>query len=199
LKIRIINSWALAILLAKKHRSDTNKMGEINWLITLLVGALLSIPIGIIANLLSRPFEGWLSKQALMSKGKSVARLKKDYERIKNYHENPLYFQLIVNQRSVRSSVAQLSFILTVFLVVVIYLLNSNKAFFGPIELPIAFFSTLLTIPISIMAFLTMLLTALNQNSMNNLADDISRVIKFDEYEKTTLARIESLESLIKK
>ena len=173
-------------------------MGEINWLTTLLIGALLSIPFGIIANLLSRRFEGWLSKQAIMSKGKSIARLKKDYERIKNYHENPLHFQLIVNQRNVRSSLAQLSFMLTVFFIVGTYLSNSNKAFL-PIGFPIVFFVRLLILLTSIVGFLSMLLTLLSYFSVSYLDDDISRVIEFDEYEKTTLARIENLESLIKK
>jgi len=173
-------------------------MGEINWLITLLLGALLSIPFGIIANILSRPFEGWLSKQAIMSKGKSVARLKKDYERIKNYHENPLYFQLIVSKRNTRSTLASFSFIMTALFAAGIYLLNSNEGIFISTKLPISTLVSLLTILTLILGFLSMLLVFLNYFLMNSLDDDISRVINFDEYEKTTVARIEKLESLLK-
>jgi hypothetical protein len=63
--------------------------GEINWFATLLIGAVLSIPFGILTNLLSHRFENVLARRSVSAKRKTLKTLYKERERTIYFHDHP--------------------------------------------------------------------------------------------------------------
>jgi len=63
-----------------------------NWLLTILIGALLSIPIGIATNLFTPKLVEILNRSAKASHNKKLATLKKEYEFIQRLHDNEKLF-----------------------------------------------------------------------------------------------------------
>ena len=164
-------------------------MGEINWVVTILLGALISIPFGIFANLLTRRFEGWLGKQAISFKGKSLARIMKEYNRIKAYKDTPTLIQLKVNFFVIRSLLTLNFFMLAVILSGVAFFIirfgttsDNLNAIIGLLMLA-SFSFVLLT---TVYAFISLY-------TSGNLEEDMSRLEKFDEYEKQALSNVEAL------
>ena len=172
-------------------------MGEINWIATLFLGALLSIPFGIVANLLSRPAENWLTQQAITSRSKSITRIKEEYQRAKDLHEDPMKLQLVINKRVVSSFFSILAFIITIFFTLLLYFAYSYRTV---LNIPAAQ-STLLfgffSFFIALIAFLTMVHALLGLLLLQSASNDITRAIEFDTYEQQALSELKKLENTL--
>ncbi len=172
-------------------------MGEINWIVTLLLGAVLSIPFGMAANYLSRHTENWLAQKEIISRKNSIAQIKEDYERVKLFHENPTKLQLHVSKHIIGSLLAILTLIATISFITILYLAYSyGSAMKIPLLSEILFqFRFFLGSGLIILATLMVLLLTSVLSTLGTVENDIKRVINFDKYEKQTLDEIKKHES----
>lgn len=166
-------------------------MKDINWLLTILIASILSIPFQILTNLLTPKIQKFLEKRSISSKGKSLKQIKDDYNRIKELHDNPHLMEL------------QTYFHLLYGLYGVIYLL-----FFWIVTLISTYFAITSknesTIQIStytalFFAFLSLLQLNTITINLRNSFKDIRRIKNFIDYEKVQIEKIKELESLINK
>jgi ABC-type multidrug transport system fused ATPase/permease subunit len=152
-------------------------MGEVNWALSLLIGLVFSIPVGIFANLLTPRVQEWLERRAITTHGKTLARLKSDYERIKNLHSNGVLLQLVMTRYVVRSVAFLVFFVPGLFAIQ--FLENPTTKF---LLYALIFFAAYIT------GF-----------TSDNIVSDITRLIRFEEYESQVLAQISQLESRLGK
>jgi len=149
-------------------------MGEVNWIATLLLGLLLSVPFSILSNLWTPRVQHWLSMRSLSSRNKKLKRLKEEYERIKTFHDNPTHLYLTV-AKTVIDTLGRI-FVLIIF-IPVLQAVISVKDFVGVIVWGI---------------FLILALAF--GDTLSELRDDIKKIGGFEKYEKDALASINELE-----
>jgi flagellar biosynthesis protein FlhB len=170
---------------------------EVNWIITLLIGSLLSIPISVLANLMTPVFQKWFEKQAGSVRNKSLARLKREYERVKNFREQPTLLQLAVNEYLIRGIILICALVIGVTYFVIVYFIDNmpslNNALGSEIIKSGSFFMS------SIIWLFTMVFILTFISGLFDLLSDYSRLKQFDKFEKKSLARISELENINKK
>jgi len=84
-------------------------MSEVNWLVTLLIGAIVSIPLSIFANLFTPQIQKWVDGLFVSNRGKTLGSLRKEYNEIKELRADPQRTQLLVFWQI-------LSYILSIFI-----------------------------------------------------------------------------------
>lgn len=153
-------------------------MGEINWFVTILIGAMLSIPFSVIANLLTPKIQIWWERRSLSTQGKTLARLKSDYERIKQLHDNSTILQLTVFSWIIKGFIA---LFLVILIVIIVPLITSTNNLISVV------LSVILVLMIPVLA--TVILWRLMA-----LDTDLTRLRHFEKYTADALAQIDSLE-----
>ena len=167
-------------------------MENINWLLTLLVGAFISIPFGIITNLVTPKIQTYIDKRNLSSRGKTLAQLKNEYDRIKWLHDNPHELQLRVNIRLAHgiAGVYLFLFFLIGFLISSYIASISNSS--PSIQIGAVVASMFL-------ALILFIIFNIGEGRMMKLHGDLTRIRDFEEYESKHLAKIAELEHAITK
>lgn len=69
-------------------------MGEINWVVSLLIGVIISIPIGIFTNIMTPIIQDKIEKATLSTQKKSLERLRKEFSEVKELHDDPNLFSV---------------------------------------------------------------------------------------------------------
>jgi hypothetical protein len=165
---------------------------EANWVSTLIIGAILSIPISILANIMTPTFQKWFDKRARTAYSKSLAELKKEYEQIKIFKEKPASFQFVINEFLIKG-------------VIVLCLLGLGMAYFMllyifdnfHLGIPLVQADTVKNILglLSTIAWLLVLaFMASIMNGLINLLSKYSRLKQFEKYENETLTKMKELE-----
>jgi hypothetical protein len=152
-------------------------MNEVNWLLSLAVGLILSVPFGIATNLLTPRIQELLERQTITARGKTVARLKADYERIKRLHDDPTLLQLTMALYIMRGVAFLVFFIPSLFVIQLSADSTTKLLLYGVIMLA---------------AYTTGFGT-------NKIVSDITRLTRFGEYEREVQNRIAQLESNLTK
>ena len=141
--------------------------------------------------------ESKFEKQAGSVRNKSLARLKTEYERVKNFREQPTLLQLVVNEYLIKGMLLVCALVIGVAYFVVVYFIDNvpsiNNAFGLEILKRGSIFMSLLIWLLTVGFILTFVF------GLNNLLSDYSRLKQFDKFEKKSLARINELENLNKK
>ena len=92
--------------LVSEISAGERKMPEPNWIVVLLVGAavgaLLSIPLNLVANLVTPGLQDWLVSRSLANKGKQLKRIEQEYARVKELHEDRDLLNLRIAQLVIR-------------------------------------------------------------------------------------------------
>lgn len=161
---------------------------EPNWIITLLLAAAISIPLSVLANLLTPKVSAWLDKRGLESKGKSLQTLRSDYTRIKSLRENPNALRLWLAMGITHLLVSILALITFGFFVSLTQELNRLiPEFFGK------YFSLMQFIVVATGFSLALYLSG----NVSSIMQDMNRLRDFDEYEKNALEEINKLEQTV--
>ena len=161
--------------------SNGELMGEINWFVTLLISLLLSIPVGLVINLLTPPLQDWVDRRTISSRGKRLDRLKSEYQNIKELHDQPELLNLTVT-RLIMQGLSFLMFAIITFIAFPrLVSWGLGDSLFG---------ETL----VGFIYLLTTIMLALLINRLDSLARSLTRLIKFSEYEKEVLTKINALE-----
>lgn len=167
---------------------------EVNWITTLLIGSLLSIPISVLANLLTPVFQKWFERQAGSVRNKSLIQLKKEYERVKIFREQPAQLQLKVNEYLVKGMLLIVILVIGIAYFVITYFVdNLSSLNTAPGVEMVKYGCVFASVTIWLFAMVFILTFVFD---LIDLLSDYSRLKQFDEYEKKTLERIEELENL---
>ncbi len=148
-------------------------MTEPNWLVTLVLAAVLSIPISIGANLLTPRIKDWLDRRNLTNRSKALQRSKIEYDRLKQFHDDPARLQ-VKAYRTFLSLIADFLFILASIGVV---------AAFSDAGLRVIMLMVLAT------------LVGLGFVIGIDLDNDLEKLSSFEKTETKLLARIKELET----
>ena len=73
-----------------------------NWLIVLVLGLALSIPVSLLTNLATPRVQNWLDRRAMSNKGKRLKRLEQEYD-VKELRDNPSLLYLRVAHHAILS------------------------------------------------------------------------------------------------
>jgi hypothetical protein len=160
---------------------------DINWTVTLLLGAVLSIPFGILANLLTPRVQDWLVKRSLTSRGKTLARLKQEYEGICKLRDDSSLLGLRTTQMIFMALGTFFGIILILALMPVFYVLGTSSMPFPAHEMVTQVFLAIVYAFVLFFALVVFL-------SIYGFYDDILRLLEFEEYKRKTLTRIAELE-----
>jgi len=73
-------------------------MDNVNWIVTLIIGALLSIPVGIFVNIVTPNARDWMSKYSLKIRESNVLRLNQELSYLEYYklNRNLIYIPVIL-------------------------------------------------------------------------------------------------------
>lgn len=147
-------------------------MSEVNWLTSLAIGALLSIPISIFANLSTPKIQNWLDKRALSTRGKRLEQLKKEHSQVLLLHNNQSLLQLTIS-RAIIDTLARLFFIVVAIPMLAFSPDGVGKTtIFGVLAVGALFFS----------------------DRLRDLARNLTRLIDFDDYDEEITRKIAELE-----
>ena len=160
---------------------------DVNWTVTILVGAALSFPVGILANLLTPRVQDWLVERSITSRGKTLERLTAEYERLCRLRDHPSRLWL----RATQLVLLSLGSILTVILVAT-YILFAYTVLTNLVSSP---FRELFTQVAPVLFYILVpILATLGCLAIITFLRDITQLLEFEEYEKRILARIAELE-----
>ncbi|HLE29989.1 MAG TPA: hypothetical protein VI793_17825 [Anaerolineales bacterium] len=168
-------------------------MSAENW-VFLMLGALLSIPLSIAANLLTPRFQNWLDRRALSVHGKTLERLKEELHRVRMMNENPKLLYYIIINRVLLTLIAILTCIVLAAFTVLFWLSALGSEVVNmPYVLSILKFSLMSVLMLTSL----LLLNFVSLRTISNLYAlvlDLIRLLNFGNYEKDTLTRIAELE-----
>lgn len=171
-------------------------MGEVNWLVSIIIGAVISVPVGILTNLLTPKIQDFIEKNTLSTQSIKVNRLRIEYEKVKELHDKPQLLSIKVSSNVVRALLTILvSFFcgLTVFFLEVIN--NQTKTFefsaFG--NVPFLFLADFIVIGLS----LVILQSEINQ--LFEFVKDLIKLSNFEKYQKESMLKLEENKKSSKK
>jgi len=167
---------------------------EANWTTTLIIGSILSIPISILANLMTPTFQKWFDKRARTAYSKSLTQLKKEFDEIKMFREQPNSFQFVINEYLIKGVLVLCSLALGTAYFAALYV---YKTF--PINVPSlqsVIEISLATISMILWLFLIIFILSM-VNGLIDLLRKFSRLKQFEKYENATTTRIQELETSI--
>lgn len=168
-------------------------MDKINWVVTLIVSLILSLPVGVLANLWTPRIQDWLVKRALSSRSKVISRLTYEYSRVKNLQANRSNLLLKIATVFLVTMIAFFSTLLFIaYLCVLIYLHVSPS--YGNLLIKFPFYSRVELIVILVLFICSLIINYIVLIWITELAQDIIRLRQFKSYEKRILDRIAKLE-----
>ncbi|MBI5352128.1 MAG: hypothetical protein HZB50_05780 [Chloroflexi bacterium] len=149
-----------------------------------LIGALIAIPFSYFINLTTPSMKTWLDKRSINNKGKSIKRIKKEYEITKKYKENPeaLTHDLI-------GSLGQF-LVIGVFAFIILFAFIAFLVTFGKDTSYDKYHAIVLII---FFIFIFLVLSFMGSDFMK-IIDMNRRITQFKEYELSALNRIAELE-----
>jgi len=168
-------------------------MSEPNWVVTLLLSLVLSIPIGIMSNLLTPRIKNWFAKRATSIRGKRIEELRKEYELAKQLHDKPELLNQIVAREIIESIIKLAAGSLFFFLVYARLIVGSSQLF---VDSKGNITPSTIAGDLSFLLFIAIVFISITYvtNSLSGLSRTLSRVIDFEAYEKAVLAQIKELE-----
>lgn len=169
-------------------------MNEITGITTLFISVGLSIVVGLLTNLMTPIVQDWINKRSVSTRGKTLARLKEDYERIKRWHDTPAVLLVDIAPLIV-ITIALILFLLLLFMAISGQILAVVLSTVPLQQAPTNYRQFLLTwksinIGLGILGIITMV----SFIRLSAYLFDIFRLRNFEKYEKTILARINELE-----
>ena len=168
---------------------------EVNWVTTLIIGSLLSIPLSILANIMTPTFQKWFNKRTRTARTKSLADLKKEYEQTKTFKEQPAVFQFATNEYLIKGMIVLCLLALGTSYFALFYAVDSLSNVFSFLQTDII---KLLLALISAVVWLLMLVFMASMiNGLLDLWVKYSRIKQFEKYEKEILAKIQEIEKNI--
>jgi hypothetical protein len=153
-------------------------MGEVNWVVSLTIGLFLSIPISIIANLLTPRIQNWLDKRAVSTRGKRLEQLKREHNHVVALRNDPSLLQLTVS-RAIVDALARLFFLVVAFPILSSLLSDQSWG--------------------TVILGLFTLFALLFSDRLNDLVRNLTRLIEFDKYDRETAAKIAEFENNARK
>lgn len=157
-------------------------MGEINWVLSLFIGAILSIPVGVLTNLLTPAIQDKFEKNALSTNKKKLERLKKERNEVKELHDNPLLF-------SVKTARFTLSGLATIVISIAVILVIMGATIFFSVSSSLNQLKSTLAL---IIIYIPLLI--IEQAQIGNFVKIIIRLLNYEEYIKKVSIQIEELE-----
>lgn len=161
-------------------------MDQSSWIAGLIIGALLSIPLSILANLITPRVQEYIERRAIFSRSKSLYNLKTEHERIKQLQANPALLNVIAH-RQVVAALSGLYSVMSILLLIWLGLtfLHELRPFFEVFS--------------GIAIFVLAIGSSVIQSRLSRLTDDLIRLSRFEKYEAEMEARIKRLENDLQK
>jgi hypothetical protein len=159
-------------------------MGEINWLLTILVGAIISIPFSVLSNFLTPIIQEKMEKSALSTKEKKLTRLQKEFKETKELYDKPHLFSAKVAQKSlgglsiVMFSLSAIIIVATLEMVKKYYIVSSPPS---------------LTNTQLIFLIFLMIMLLIGGNILSEFLNIVIRLSKYEEYKKDVVTQIKLL------
>ena len=164
-------------------------MPEPNWISLLSLSLLLSIPVGILTNLLSsflyKNFESRQAKRAVSLANKQLDELREEYLRIEKLRNNPQLFYATFASQTLHA-------ISSLFLLLLILAVSLALAIMASLQWQLGIWPYLLSAAIGAVFAYT------GFNVVSRWTLDIYRVINFETYGPDARKRIEELEERVK-
>lgn len=168
---------------------------DISGTFTVILSVIVTIIVSVVANLFTRPVQRWLDRFVTTTRGKTLSRLKREYARIKLWHDNP---SLVTIHIGILLTIT-ISLVLILTLIVIgISIVNLNSIMSFSVEgrnIPHTFQyfqSILLYMSIGFALIGGVILFAFIR--LSAFLGDIYRLRNFDRYEKSFQERIAFLE-----
>lgn len=150
-------------------------MNEPNWIITLAIALILSIPISLLTNLQTPKLQDWLEARSLVSKGKKLKRLEEEYHRILGFRNNPHSLYL--------SALSLILLVLKGFAFIALY----------DYSVSLSGLSSNFGLLLNILPFLIFIFMI---RAIDTLRWDVNKLRRFNEYEPIVLEEIERLKAI---
>ncbi|WKZ39995.1 MAG: hypothetical protein QY328_17185 [Anaerolineales bacterium] len=159
-------------------------MGEVNWIASLLIGVIISIPIGILTNILTPIIQDKIEKATLSTQTKKLERLRREFNTVQELHETPNLFLTTLAKNLISALRTILLSIAIIFIVLGFFILNEY------FEVNIRSLVVLIAI--------YFLVVFGEYNQAGKFTDTILRLLNYEKYKVDIASQISELEKINK-